>query len=485
MRRFPIRVQILAAHLGVIALLTAPAAVAVVTLRTLNQISADLRDSRAAELQALRDRLTDCDRMLQIHAATADPDFGASAASCAADLEHSARALAVRAERLLPIEAEVLRRAAARLEGQAAGVPAATLADWESARQEIQQAVAALQSGERRLQESLARQAEEVSARAVVLLLGSTAAAVVVAIAIAFLLGRRIASPLQRLLEAARQVARGKFDGAFGGKSRPRGHDEIGDLSLEFDRMRRDLQGLARMKAEFLSVASHELRSPIAAIKCCVELLQADPEAPPGERQRRLLEQAVSQADLLSRHVDRLLDVSRIEAGRLPIEPRSLPAAAFFAAEVDAFREPAQREEINLAFAVAPGLPSRFRADPDRIGEVIRNLIENALRFTPRGGEVSVALAPEAGEALRVEVRDSGPGVPAPEIEKVFEKYHRGTMQAVRGGKGSGLGLAISRGIVEAHGGRIWCESVSQGGARFIFRLPVSGPRGAAKEPLQ
>jgi signal transduction histidine kinase len=481
MRRFPIRVQILTAHLGVIALLTAPAAVAVVTLRTLNQIGADLRDSRAAELQALRDRLADCDRMLQIHAATNDPDFGARASACAADLARSSAALGVRAERLLPVEAVALRRAAARLKGQAAGGATATPADWETARQEIHQAVGALQTGERRLQETLARQAEEVSARAVVLLLGSMAIAVIVAVAIAFLLGRRIAWPLQRLLEAARQVARGNFHG----ESAPRANDEIGDLSHEFDRMRRDLQGLAQMKAEFLSVASHELRSPIAAIKCCVELLQADREAPPGERQRRLLEQAVSQADLLSRHVDRLLDVSRIEAGRLPIEPRTLPAAAFFAAEVDAFREPAQREQIALGFAVAPGLPAQFQADPDRIGEVIRNIIENALRFTPRGGVVSVAVAPEAGEALRVEVRDSGPGVPKSELERVFEKYYRGTLQAVRGGKGSGLGLAICRGIVEAHGGRIWCEPVSQGGARFIFRLPLSGPRGSRKEPLQ
>ena len=129
MRRFPIRVQILAAHLGVIALLTAPAAVAVVTLRTLNQIGADLRDSRAAELQALRDRLADCDRMLQIHAATNDPDFGASAAACAADLARSSAALGVRAERLLPVEAVALRRAAARLKGQAAGGATATPAE--------------------------------------------------------------------------------------------------------------------------------------------------------------------------------------------------------------------------------------------------------------------------------------------------------------------------------------------------------------------
>jgi len=481
MRRFPIRVQILAAHLGVIALLTAPATVAVVTLRTLNQIGADLRDSRAAELQALRDGLTECDRMLKIHATTNDPDFGEAAAKCPANLESAAVALAVRAERLLPIEAQSLRRAAARLQGQAVGGPPATLADWEAAKQGINQAVQALQGAERRLQEALARQAEEVSARAVVLLLGSTAAAVIVAVAIAFLLGRRIASPLQRLLEAARHVARGKFEGEF----LPRANDEIGDLSHEFDRMRRDLRGLAQMKAEFLSVASHELRSPIAAIKCCVELLQADREAPPGERQRRLLEQAVSQADLLSRHVDRLLDVSRIEAGRLPIEPRSLPAEAFFAAEVDAFREPAQRERIALDFAVAPGLPARFQADPDRIGEVIRNVVENALRFTPQGGEISVAIAPEAGDALRVEVRDSGPGVPPQEIERVFEKYYRGTLQAVRGSKGSGLGLAICRGIVEAHGGRIWCEPGSQGGARFVFRLPLNGPRGSGREPLQ
>ena len=98
---------------------------------------------------------------------------------------------------------------------------------------------------------------------------------------------------------------------------------------------------------------------------------------------------------------------------------------------------------------------------------------------------MSVALAPETGEALRVEVRDSGPGVPAPEIEKVFEKYHRGTPQAVRGGKGSGLGLAICRGIVEAHGGRIWCESAPHEGARFIFQLPLGGPSREAEEPLQ
>jgi signal transduction histidine kinase len=232
------------------------------------------------------------------------------------------------------------------------------------------------------------------------------------------------------------------------------------------------------MKAEFLSVATHELKSPIASIKCSVDLLrmQAGDDLP--EDASRLLEQAGSQAELLARHVDRFLDLSRIEAGRLPIEPQPLPAAAFFVTEVDGFREAARRDGVALELEVDPAVPSEMRADPDRIGEVVRNLLENALRFTPEGGRVRVRVAPQSGGTLRVEVRDTGPGVGPGEAERVFEKYFRGSGKAARGARGSGLGLAVARGIVEAHGGRIWCEPSVGGGGRFVFQLPISGPGG-------
>ncbi|HET9481995.1 MAG TPA: HAMP domain-containing sensor histidine kinase, partial [Candidatus Polarisedimenticolia bacterium] len=181
--------------------------------------------------------------------------------------------------------------------------------------------------------------------------------------------------------------------------------------------------------------------------------------------------------------VGQLLDLSRLRAGRVSMKVRSLPAEAFFSSVARGFEGMADRKGIRYQVRLSGDLPQRIQVDPDRMREVVYNLLGNAFKFTERGGEVGFVAEPEAdGEWVRVTVSDTGPGIPQEELPFIFEKYYRGAdPDEARGNEGAGLGLAISRGIVEKHGGRIWVENRAQRGSRFVFRIPATF--AAVEEP--
>jgi signal transduction histidine kinase len=186
------------------------------------------------------------------------------------------------------------------------------------------------------------------------------------------------------------------------------------------------------------------------------------------------------QSERLSRLVDQLLDLSQLESGAVPLarEPIELaPLVQRVAGDVTASRP---ERTVEVRSEVAPDLPL-LDADPERLHQVLFNLLDNAYRFTPSGGVVTVRAARENG-ALRVSVQDTGPGIPAEQLPLVFERFYRADPSRSREDGGTGIGLAIARSVVEAHGGKIWAESTVGKGSTFSFVLPADEPEPAIRE---
>jgi PAS domain S-box-containing protein len=232
-----------------------------------------------------------------------------------------------------------------------------------------------------------------------------------------------------------------------------------------------------RLKDEFVSVVSHELRTPLTSIRGSLGLLAAGKLGEVPEKGRRMLDIAVQNTDRLVRLINDILDIERIESGRVTMELRSVDAGELALQAVDVMQAMAEKAGVRL-YAWADRQP--MEADPDRILQVLTNLLSNAVKFSPPGGEVSVTVSREGGE-LRFAVRDQGRGIPADRLESIFERFQQVDSSDAREKGGTGLGLAICRSIVQQHGGRIWAESVPGEGSTFTFTLPVTvvpEPRG-------
>ena len=248
-----------------------------------------------------------------------------------------------------------------------------------------------------------------------------------------------------------------------------------GSLLLVQDLTR--VRQLETVRRDFVSNISHELRTPLASLKALTETLQggalADQEAGPW-----FLERINAEVDALTQMAQELLDLSRIESGQVQLELAVLPPRVLLESAAERMRMQAERAELNLRVDCSEQVPD-VRADQGRLEQVLVNLIHNAVKFTRPGGEV-VLLAETAtaenGEAaappmVRFAVRDSGIGIPADDLPRIFERFYR--VDRSRTGGGTGLGLSIARHIVEAHGGRIWAESVEGRGSTFYFTIPV------------
>jgi two-component system sensor histidine kinase KdpD len=234
-----------------------------------------------------------------------------------------------------------------------------------------------------------------------------------------------------------------------------------------------------RLKGRFLMTVSHDLRSPLTAIRTSVESLLDQRRARAARGRGQLLNNIADQARRLGRLVDQLLDLSRIEAGALTLDRdwTELPALLTDTAARFEALHGACRVNVHLA----PDLPLSY-IDPDRLVQVLWNLLENAHKYGPPGACISVS-AERADHEVHISVADHGPGIPASEREKVFQYFYRLEEAVRRQVPGSGLGLAICQGIVEAHGGRIWVEGRPGGGSVFRFVLPAGELEGRAGEP--
>ncbi|MFT7695293.1 MAG: two-component system sensor histidine kinase ChiS, partial [Candidatus Latescibacterota bacterium] len=242
------------------------------------------------------------------------------------------------------------------------------------------------------------------------------------------------------------------------------------ERSAVLEQANEKLREADQLKSDFVAHVSHELRTPLTAIKGAVGNMLDGITGEYDERQTRYLNRLENNADQLSALIEDLLDLSRIEAGQLRLMPENVDMAAVCRSVLEGLMGLAERRGIALRMAEVSGAVEVV-ADADRVRQVLVNLLGNALKFTPSGGEVVLGVERVEAE-VRVWVRDTGEGIPAAELGRVFEKFHQARNGLEQGVRGAGIGLSIARQLVELHGGRIWVESEEGMGSTFIFALP-------------
>lgn len=240
-----------------------------------------------------------------------------------------------------------------------------------------------------------------------------------------------------------------------------------------------DRRAVDRMKDEFISVISHELRTPLTSVHGALGLLAGGAAGPIPEPAARMVSLASSSTDRLVRLIDDLLDVERMAANKLAVDPIMMDTGPLIATAVGEMRGLAEAAGVTLAVEPDAG---RVWADPDRIVQTLTNLIGNAVKFSPEGSTVHIRTSAH-DDHVRFDVRDEGPGIPESELESVFERFRQVDASDTRAKGGTGLGLAICRGLVERHGGRIWATNAPGPGARFSFTLRSRPPTGPDTAP--
>jgi signal transduction histidine kinase len=286
-------------------------------------------------------------------------------------------------------------------------------------------------------------------------------AAAALALGMVQLLAHGMTFPLREMVAAARAMARGDYDRRVTASSR----DEVGELARAFNTMAAQLAEVDRMRRDLVANVSHELRTPIGALRAKLENLVDDVE--PIER--GTLEPMLRQVERLGGLVEQLLDLSKLEAGVVPLERANFMAATLLEQVIDEWRSRAELRDVRLEAEVQPA-SLVVNADEDRLRQVVANLVANAVRHSPRGGRVLVRAAGRDG-IVRFEIADEGPGIPAADAERVFERFYRSDQARSAGEGGSGLGLSIARWIVDLHGGTIHMEPEEPHGCRMVVEL--------------
>jgi signal transduction histidine kinase/DNA-binding response OmpR family regulator/putative methionine-R-sulfoxide reductase with GAF domain len=246
-------------------------------------------------------------------------------------------------------------------------------------------------------------------------------------------------------------------------------------------------RGVERMKTELVSIVSHELRTPLASIKGALHLLLSEPASGLDDTQQQLLDISLKNTDRLIRLINDMLDVSKIEAGRIELQLEPHRVSEFVTLAISGIRAFAESRRVTIARELETNLPE-VNVDLDRMVQVLTNLLSNAVKFSPEGGQVRVSArlgraGPEAGETVEISVKDEGRGISAEDIPRLFEKFRQLDSTTVREVEGTGLGLAICRGLVEEHGGRISVASAPGAGATFVVSLPSAAEPSRTPPP--
>ena len=243
--------------------------------------------------------------------------------------------------------------------------------------------------------------------------------------------------------------------------------DEIGELAHAFNAMADGLTRLERGRRRLVSDVAHELRTPLTNLRGYLEALEDGVVQPTPAIIHALHEEAI----LLGRLVDDLQELALAESGHLRLVRQPVALAALITQAVQALQPVAADKGVTISTEVAPNLPPTS-ADPGRIGQVLRNLLDNALRHTPAAGQITVAATLRDTEIV-VEVRDTGSGIAPDDLPHIFERFYRADQARARATGGAGLGLAIVRQLVALHGGRVWAASRPGTGTTFTFTLPL------------
>jgi signal transduction histidine kinase len=313
---------------------------------------------------------------------------------------------------------------------------------------------------------------------------GALPVALIIALAIAIWLLRSISRPVYELERGMHAIAEGDLSHQL--KLPKNQETEFGRLASSYQTMAGQLSELERLRAEFVSVASHELKTPINVIIGYLDLLKEGVYGPVPAGQMQVLETINKQANTLTRLVRRLLDISRFEASGGKIEVREVNLQHFFQTLESSFSVLAAQRDISFTVDHREPLPTTVFWDEDRINEVLGNLLSNAFKFTSRGGKVSLTVAADHDNNVCVTVADTGVGIPPNQLPHIFDKFFQADNQAGAASKGTGLGLAIAKEILEAHDGRVEVDSKVGVGTTFVVTLPAE-PAAAHKrrEPVQ
>ncbi len=291
-------------------------------------------------------------------------------------------------------------------------------------------------------------------------------ASVLAALLVSWFSSRRIVAPVRTLSAASQSIAEGRYDE----RVRVNGQDEIAQLATSFNQMAGQLEQVESMRRQLIGDVTHELRTPLTSIKGYMEglvdgVLPSTPET---------FNQIHREADRLSRLVDDLQELSRVEANAYPLDIRSVTVSDLVQTTVKRLSPQAMGKRITLRPDLPADLPP-LQADEDRITQVLVNLAANAIQYTPEGGDVTISAARHNDEVY-ISVKDTGIGIPPEHITNLFTRFYRVDKSRSRNaGGGSGIGLTVAKHLVEAHGGRIWAESKGDGqGSTFTFSLKIA-----------
>jgi len=290
-------------------------------------------------------------------------------------------------------------------------------------------------------------------------------AAGVAALAVSLFLSQRVVTPVRAMMSASQRIAAGHYDE----RVQDRGADELGQLAQSFNQMASKLQQVESMRRQLIGDVAHELRTPLTAIKGSMEGLM-DGVLPASTETYYQIHQ---EADRLNRLVDDLQELSRVEAGAYEMDLHPMDLSSLVKTVVKRLGGQFKEKNVGLIVDLPPNLPP-IKVDGDRIIQVLTNLVSNALRYTPEGGEVTLH-ASRSDSQIQVTVKDTGVGIPPEHLAHIFTRFYRVDKSRSRQAGGSGIGLTIAKYLVEAHGGRIWVESEGQGqGSAFTFTLPMA-----------
>jgi two-component system sensor histidine kinase GlrK len=294
-----------------------------------------------------------------------------------------------------------------------------------------------------------------------------TAVLLVFGITVSYLINRSITDPISLLVKKTRDIGKGDFKGNLDLSSPP----ELAELANAFNLMCSKLGELDKIKSDFFSTVAHELRTPLSSIKMGISLLVGGREGPLTHGQQELLVLLREENNRMIGLVNAILDLSKMEAGMMTyhIEQKNIaPLIDQVVKEMGPLRE---TKKIELDSEVPEGLPIA-KMDSERMLQALRNVIGNALKFTPEGGRVNVSVR-TIDQGLEISVADSGPGIPEENLASIFEKFHQVNSKGAYKTKGTGLGLAIAKQVISHHGGKIWAESKPGHGSTFFIVLPA------------
>jgi two-component system, OmpR family, sensor kinase len=291
--------------------------------------------------------------------------------------------------------------------------------------------------------------------------------ALLLSLILAYAISRWVADPLQEVVHAAQTYPSGET------KSLPaRGPHEVQDLTRAFNSMVARVESSQKSQREFVANVSHELKTPLTSIQGFAQAI-LDGTADTPETRQQSVQIILNEAGRMHRMVLDLLDLARLDAGTADLKMSAVDMLALLRNIVEKFTPQAQRANVQLGLNIPAGLPV-LTGDGDRLAQVFTNLVDNALKFTPGGGKVTLTALP-VGDMMEISVFDTGPGIPQDALPRLFDRFYQVDVSRAGGeGHGAGLGLAIVKEIIEAHGGRISVRSELGHGTTFVIHLPLA-----------